>query len=193
MEDNEVREPDYTAYYTAQDYAKWTFEGLFELIKGRVWKMSPAPSASHQRVCFELTSEFSNVFRRKACQVFFAPFDVYLVNEGQSVAQGSTVVQPDLCVICDAQKIEEKGCIGAPDLVVEILSPSTAKKDLNDKYSIYQEFGVKEYWVVFPFDKAITLYVLHEGSFVEHASYAISDRLQSHLFPELSFELSEVF
>ena len=192
---NEVNEPEalYGGNYTAKDYLSWTFDELVELIKGKVWKMSPAPTSRHQRISVELSRIFANSFRKHQCTLFHAPFDVYLTHDLDQYKAANTVVQPDLCVICDRTKIKEFGCVGAPDLVVEILSKSTAKKDLNDKYNVYQEFGVKEYWVVFPLEKAITIYALVDGRFEEHGLYNFEDEIGSKLFPELTFGLEEVF
>ncbi|MFY0674854.1 MAG: Uma2 family endonuclease [Bacteroidia bacterium] len=118
---------------------------------------------------------------------------MYLVKDEEEVTKGTTVVQPDVCVICDSAKIQEKGCIGAPYLIIEIISPSTAKKDLNDKFDVYEEFGVKEYWVVFPGEKAINIYSLSDGQYELFKSYEKDDILQSPLFNQLKFKVDEVF
>ena len=189
-----ISEPDCSVNYTAKDYLNWTFEGLYELIKGKVWKMSPAPSSEHQRIDRKLVRKMLPLFSEGgSCELFYAPFDVYLVQEGEAIEKSTTVVQPDICVICDAHKIQDKGCIGAPDLVVEILSPSTAKKDLNDKFNVYEEFGVKEYWVVFPGQNAINIYSLIDGKFELHRTFRQDEILQSPLFEKLSFKVVEVF
>ena len=192
---NEVNEPEalYGGNYTAKDYLSWTFDELVELIKGKVWKMSPAPTSRHQIANSNLSRLFGNHFVGHKCITIHAPFDVYLTHEPNDYKSARTVVQPDLCVICDRTKIREFGCVGAPDLVVEILSKSTAKKDLNDKFNVYQEFGVREYWVVFPLEKAITIYTLVDGRFEEHGLFNFEDEIDSKLFPELTFKLEEVF
>ncbi len=119
--------PDKT--YTYADYLTWQFDEMVEIIKGKMFKMSPAPARMHQRVSSNLMHQVQGFFYKKPCQVYHAPFDVRLLaKKGNSDAQILTVVQPDLCVICDLSKLDEKGCVGAPDLVIEILSPSTRKK-----------------------------------------------------------------
>ena len=195
QENAKILEPDYSANYTVKDYLDWTFDGLFELIKGRVFKMSAAPSAEHAKIDINILRYFLPAFPKgnTSCHVFTAPFDVFLLKEGDLVEKGTTVVQPDICVVCKAEKIQEKGCVGAPDLVVEILSTSTAKKDFNEKYNAYEEFGVKEYWIVFPGEKAINIYSLIDGKFELHQTFKNNDLLQSPLFENLQFVVSEVF
>ena len=188
-----VEEPDYGAYYTAKDYVKWTFDGLYELINGKVWKMAPAPGAKHQRASFELTAEFSKVFRRQKCEVFVAPFDVFLTKTGEDELATDTVVEPDLCIICDPSKITERGCMGAPDLVVEILSPSTAKKDLNDKYKLYEQYGIPEYWVVFPREQSIEIFTLQNKKYERWILASKGDVIQSQLFDHLRFNIDDIF
>lgn len=191
--ENKVEEPDLSGTYTAADYLKWPFEGFAELIRGKIWKMSAAPSTTHARAGRQLLREFYRVFPENQCEVFTAPFDVYLVDENQYGPDAQNVLQPDICVVCDIQKVEEKGCVGAPDLVVEILSPSTAKRDLNDKFSIYEEFGVKEYWVVFPGEQSITIFTLHNHKLEKWKVLGKDDELCSNIFPNLSFRMAEVF
>lgn len=191
--ENKVEEPDLTGTYTVQDYLKWSFEGFAELIRGKIWKMSAAPSSTHARVSRQLLREFYSVFPENQCEVFTAPFDVYLVAENQYGPNAQNVLQPDICVVCDTSRVEEKGCIGAPDLVVEILSPSTAKRDLNDKFSIYEEFGVKEYWVVFPGEQSITIFTLQEDKLEKWKVLGKDSELSSSIFPNLSFKMSDIF
>ena len=125
---------------------------MTELIRGKIYKMSPAPTSKHQIVVGNLHGIVWNFLRGKSCKVFTAPFDVRLPSAPKKKADKeiSTVVQPDLCVICDLEKIDERGCLGAPDWIVEILSKFTSAKDLNEKFSVYEEAGVREYWVVHP-------------------------------------------
>lgn len=192
-EKQQTNEPDYSGSYTVKDYLKWSFDGLFEIIKGKVWKMSPAPTSSHQRINFNLSFEFGKVFKGQKCEAFHAPFDVYLNRENEDISKGTTVVQSDVCVICNPNKIQERGCIGAPDLVVEIISPSTARKDMYDKFNVYEEFGVKEYWIVFPGQNAINIFSLVEGKFELRKTFEEEEILQSPLFEQLRFKVAEVF
>lgn len=111
--------------YTYADYLKWKFKEQIELIKGKIMEMSPAPTSLHQRISMKLTLEFAKNFDNHNCRLYAAPFDVRFPDKQGNI---KTVVQPDLCVICDVSKIDLKGCIGAPDLIVEILSPGNTKK-----------------------------------------------------------------
>ncbi|MGB0430765.1 MAG: Uma2 family endonuclease [Bacteroidia bacterium] len=189
-----VSEPDYGGSYTVKDYLSWTFDGLYEIIKGKVWKMSPAPTSDHQRIDRRIVRKMLPYFPEGGnCELFYAPYDVYLIKEGDDLERATTVLQPDVCIVCNPKKIEKRGCIGAPDLVVEIISPSTAKKDLNDKFKVYEEFGVKEYWVVFPGEKAINIYTLVNGKYELFKSFGQDEELQSPLFEQLNFVVSEVF
>jgi Uma2 family endonuclease len=188
-----VEEPDLAGTYTAKDYLQWTFEGLVELIRGKIYKMSPAPSSKHQRILVGLTVAFEKFLKKGPCTLFVAPFDVYLVKHGQDYKETHNVVQPDLCIICDKEKIKEFGCVGSPDLLVEILSPSTASKDLKQKYELYEEYGVKEYWVVYPFEKVIQIYILENNKYKALKPITMNNEARSVLFPGLSFEVAEVF
>ena len=114
----------------------------WELIDGAAYAMSPAPKTNHQRLSFFIALEIGKYLEGRSCEAFSAPFDVRLADD--------TVVQPDLSVICDKSKIDEKGCSGAPDLVVEILSDSTAYKDETEKRLLYERVGVREYWIINP-------------------------------------------
>src|SRR5687768_7565222 len=131
-----AEEPDLSGSYTAKDYMKWTFEGLVELIRGKIYKMSPAPTSRHQRILIKLLVTFEKLVQNGPCTLFIAPFDVYLVKPGQHYKETRNVIQPDICIICEKEKIREFGCVGSPDLLVEILSPSTASKDLKQKYEL---------------------------------------------------------
>lgn len=146
--------------YTYADYLKFTFDDKVEIIKGKIYKMSPAPSSSHQAISIKLSTDLYLYFQAHNCSVFAAPFDVVLPVSGKDFEASDRVVQPDLCVICDPAKIQERGCFGAPDWIIEILSPHTAKKDLNDKYDLYEESGVLEYWIVDPIHRAVEVFSL---------------------------------
>jgi len=148
--------------FTYREYCSWPDDERWELIDGVAYDMSPAPSSRHQDLSTQLLVEISLFLKTKPCKVFSAPFDVMLPafpieNEDEI----NTIIQPDISVICDPSKIIEKGCLGAPDLIVEILSPSTSKKDLNEKFGLYEKHGVKEYWVVDPGNKYIRVFHLH--------------------------------
>jgi len=194
QESNIIKEPFllYDKKWTYADYLQFDLDYMVELIQGRVYKMTPAPSSWHQEISMELSLILGNFFSDNPCKVFHAPFDVILPINNENKQTSTTVVQPDLCVICDLVKIEKTGCFGPPDLLVEILSPSTSKKDLNQKYEIYEITGVKEYWIVYPMERIVTVYVLQEGKYSHHQSYTHEDEICSALFPELKFALSNV-
>lgn len=148
---------DLTRQYTYADYLQWTFRERVELLRGWVTRMSSAPNMAHQRLAVELTRRLGNLFYRSPCQVFAAPFDVKLPN----TRGGETVVQPDLCIVCDPAKLTRQGCTGAPDWVIEILSLGNTRRELKDKFGLYEESGVREYWLVSPYDRNVLRYVLN--------------------------------
>lgn len=182
-------------HYTYSEYLQWQFDEFVELIRGKIFPMS-APLSQHQRIVGNLHLDLGNFLRGKNCQVFIAPFDVRLPtydNMGALVAYTDTVVQPDLCVICDLEKIDRRGCNGVPDMIIEVLSPSTAKKDLNEKFNLYQEVGVKEYWVVFPDAEEISVYLLENEKYVLVNQYEENDQVPVNILPGLVVNLEDVF
>ncbi|MDQ2753189.1 MAG: Uma2 family endonuclease, partial [Bacteroidota bacterium] len=124
---------------------------------------------------------------------YSAPFDVRLVRERKEDKDVFTVVQPDICVICDMSKMDDRGYAGSPDLIIEIISPSTAKKDLDYKYNLYEENSVKEYWIVFPDSNAIDQYFLLEGKYQRKGVFVNSQRFNSVTFPHLEINLEDIF
>jgi len=152
----------------------------------------------HQLLSGELQGQIWSYLRKKACKVFSAPFDVRLsLPPGQQTSDKlDTVVQPDMCVVCDARKLDRRGCQGPPDWVIEILSPSTTHKDLHEKFTLYQHAGVSEYWVVFPFERALAVYHLNEEGLyqaLQPQPFAAPKVVTSLTFPELSIDLGELF
>ncbi|NND32025.1 MAG: Uma2 family endonuclease [Saprospiraceae bacterium] len=196
MEENKniVSEPnlEYSAY-TYADYLDFTFDYMVELIRGRIYKMTPAPSPNHQRVVGNLHLQIRSRLDENSCQVYLAPIDVILPIYNPTKDSPNTVVQPDLCIICDPSKIQEAGCFGAPDLVIEVISPHTSKKDLTKKYEVYEEVGVREYWIVFPKDEIIETFVLADSKFIRSETYVKSDQISSAIFRDLRFGLESVF
>lgn len=133
---------DLTKQYSYKDYLKWQFSERLELIRGYVHQISPAPSRRHQELVHNFTLSLGNYLKGKKCKIYSAPFDVRLPSLGNS--ETLTVLQPDISVICDLTKLDDQGCVGAPDLVIEILSPGNTDKEMKHKYGIYEESGVKE-------------------------------------------------
>ena len=180
--------------YTYADYLAWD-EGRWELIDGEVWDMTPAPSRLHQEISGELFYILHDFFRGKDCSVYAAPFDVRL--PGSDNAEDytvTTVVQPDISVICDQSKLDDHGCAGSPDLIIEILSPATAAKDLKVKRALYERHGVQEYWLVHPTDKVVMSYQLvDDGQYGKAQIFDRDDMLQSTRFEELIIQLSSIF
>jgi len=147
--------------FTYGDYRRWPDDERWELIDGMAWSMSPAPKRRHQSLAGTIFSDLANFLRAKPCKVYISPFDVLLPDGEEPDDDVDSVVQPDVVVFCDRSKLTEAGARGAPDLVVEILSPSTSKKDQHEKLSLYERHGVREYWVVDPGNRSIR--VLHLG------------------------------
>jgi len=192
----DINQLDVNGTYTYADYLLWRFKEQVELLRGKLFKMSPAPREIHQRVSMYLSGELYNFFKDKTCRFYSAPFDVRIPakgTKGTTDNQIYTIVQPDLCVVCDLEKIDGRGCIGAPDLVVEILSPSNSRKDLKDKYEIYEEAGVPEYWIVDPDNKAFYRYVLQEGVYIGLPPVSEGDVFRSRKFPEMEIDTRLIF
>ena len=186
---------DVNKQYTYADYLTWFDEKRRELYNGFIKLMSPAPTKSHQKIIANIHLILGNYFKKKQCEVFFAPFDVRLYRNGEKENDKiNTVVQPDICVICDHDKLDEHGCIGAPDLIIEVVSKNNSKRDVKDKYKMYEEHGVREYWMVFPFEKTVLVYVLNtEKKYVQAGIYAEDERIKVNIFEGLYVDLKEVF
>ena len=184
---------DPEGHYSYSDYLKWRFQERVELIKGRIFKMSPAPNMAHQRASQALNFKLLSFFHQQPCVVCAAPFDVRLPVRDKK-GRDTTVVQPDLCVICEESKLDEQGCNGAPDWVIEILSPGNSRLEMREKFQAYEEAGVREYWLVNPAEKIVLPYVLNEaGQYYGLAPATEEDQLRPHIFPELAIDLKEVF
>ena len=183
---------DLTKEYTFSDYMKWQFSDRVELLRGFINKMSPAPNRRHQALSRNLSYSFFKKFKNgKTCEVYFAPFDVRL--HVPSAKKDTTVVQPDICIICDKNKLDDQGCNGAPDLIVEILSPSNSKHDADTKFKLYEESGVKEYWMVEPEQQMVFVYSLQNSLYVGLKPFTIGEIIDSPLFPDLKVEVDEIF
>ncbi len=180
--------------FTYGDYLTWDDGERWELIDGVPYNMSPAPRLRHQAISRELLTEFSLYLRGKQCQVFAAPFDVRLPEADENDDLVETVLQPDLSVICDRTKLDEAGCRGAPDLIIEILSPATAHKDLKVKFDRYERAGVREYWIVDPAGETVQLFTVGcNGKYGRPELFGAGDRVKVGLFPELKIDLAVVF
>jgi Uma2 family endonuclease len=191
---SKVEEPDPSIIYTYADYLKWQFEERLELFRGKIFKLS-APNTNHQVILANTLVLFAAFLKKKPCKVFIAPFDVRLpVKNQKKDDEVTTVVQPDLCIVCDESKIDSRGCCGAPDLVIEVLSPGNSKKEINLKYELYEEAGVKEYWIVNPVEENIVVFILNEeGKFSGLKMYAGEDIIRSVAVPGLNINVPEIF
>ncbi|HTI09992.1 MAG TPA: Uma2 family endonuclease [Puia sp.] len=192
--DQLVEEPDPSYTYTYADYMRWNFLERLELLRGKIFRMG-ALNTAHQLVGGKLYNEFYNYLKGKSCQVFIAPYDIRLpIQNKKRDDEITTVVQPDVCVVCDSSKVDERGVCGAPDLVIEILSPGNSKKEVRDKYELYEEAGVKEYWVVNPTEQNLVVFLLTaEGKFGGARMYANGDRLNASSVPGFSINVTEIF
>jgi Uma2 family endonuclease len=191
----DINQLDFNKTYSYADYLTWKFQERLEIFKGKIFRMSPAPSTSHQKVASNLHGILWNKFKNHSCNLFSAPFDVRLLDKKKSTNDSEifTVVQPDLCVICDENKLDKRGAFGAPDLVIEILSPGNSKKEMKYKFDLYEEAGVLEYWIVNPEDKTFLIYVLRDDQFIGMHPLIEEDQIKSPLFPQLDFILEEIF
>jgi len=175
-------------------YQTWPEGERWELIEGEAFDMSPAPNTNHQRLSMKISGEIYNFLKDKPCELFPAPFDVRLSEMENSEEQDiETVVQPDIVVICDNNKIDKKGCLGAPDLVIEILSPSTGYKDETSKLALYEKHGVKEYWIVNPEAEYIMIYHLEGKKYSKPDYLRKEDILESLVLKGLNINLQDIF
>ena len=180
--------------FTYKDYLTWSDNERWELINGTAYNMTPAPSMNHQRILRQLLLQLGNFLSDKSCEVFTAPFDVRLSATDEKDEDSKNVVQPDIVVICDSSKLDEKGCKGAPDLTIEIVSPASASIDNIKKMDLYEKNGVKEYWIVHPIYKIVTIYkIMENGSYGKPEIYSEKDKIEVELLKGLTVDLGLVF
>jgi len=185
--------------YSYADYLTWADDTMREIINGFVYSFS-APFRNHAGATATFFGKvWSYIDRKKGkCKIYTAPFDVRLPMNGETADDKIyNVVQPDICVICDLSKLDKRGCIGAPDLIVEVFSPSTGKRDMNEKFSLYEKAGVSEYWIVYPNDKAVTVFLLQpDGKYDEGATYELingAKKVPVKTLAGLVMDLEELF
>lgn len=187
---------DLNKTYSYADYLTWQFNETVELIKGKIMLMSPAPNVLHQSISGNLHGICYQFFRHKKCRLFAAPFDVRLYDRKKSILANQdvhTVVQPDLCVICNPDLLDKQGCNGAPDWIIEIVSRGNSKREMNIKYDLYAEAGVTEYWLVYPAQLAIHQFVLDDNGRYQLTHMYADGIATPALFPDLAIDLAEVF
>jgi len=180
--------------FSYADLLTWPENERWELIEGVAYDMSPAPSRRHQKVAAELFGQFWLFLNGRLCEVYMAPFDVRLPDHAEDGMSATTVVQPDITIVCDREKLDERGCLGSPTLVVEVLSPATANKDWREKFHAYQRAGVQEYWIVSPSDKTLIVFTLDmHGCYGAPTTFGNEEHAPVGVLPGLTIDLGRVF
>jgi len=188
----EVRIPK---IYTYADYLGFPEDARVELIDGVIYDMSPAPSRKHQKIVVELTTVINNYLKasKKFCEIYTAPFDVVLVEEGQDEKQAINVVQPDISIICDKRKLTDKGCVGAPEMIIEVVSEYNPSHDYVRKLNLYNQFKVKEYWIVNPYEESIVIYTYKDNiGYSSPKVYTFNDKVKVGIFEDLMIDFAQI-
>ncbi len=195
-----VAEPESPYGFTYADYLTWNFKERIELIRGRIFKMSPAPSITHQRIALNIATKFQIFLDGKDCKCFLSPIDVRLKGKPfrkkkRRDDQITTVVQPDIIVVCDEEKLRDNRSVdGAPELIVEILSPGNTHTEIKYKFDLYEENGVQEYWVVYPEYEQIYVYLLNEqDEYGKPTLYEASENISSKVVKGFKIRMKELF
>lgn len=181
--------------FTYSDYASWPDDKRYEVIAGMAYSMAPGANDMHQDASTELVYQFRAYLKDKRCKVYHTPFDVILPEKDETFDTASNVVQPDVFIVCNKDKITRKGCCGAPDLVVEILSPLSVKRDIKEKRKLYQRFGIKEYWILDPIYRTVQVHKLDkDGKYSFPETYTEEDKIKVGIFNnELEIDLAIIF
>lgn len=181
--------------YTYADYLSWPDEERWELIDGVPYDMSPAPSRRHQEISAALTGELYAYLKGKPCKVYAAPFDVRLPRDGEIEDKDiKTVVQPDLVIVCKRDRLDDRGCVKAPDLAIEIISRYTSSKDTVKKFNLYEREGVREYWVIRPDDKTVAVFKLgSDNRYGRPEMYTAEEKIKVGIFDSLVIDLQDIF
>ncbi|MFX3625103.1 MAG: Uma2 family endonuclease [Ectobacillus sp.] len=182
---------DENSRYTFQDYIKWDEGERYEIMDGEL-VMLATPTRKHQGIVSFLTTSFNMHFHGNKCKVYPAPFSVRF-SEADDYDHADNVFEPDISIVCNKDQLDEYGCKGAPSLIVEVLSPSTAKNDRVKKYNSYQKFGVKEYWIVDPVNETVEVYVLEDGIYQRWNAFGIEDAISSKQFEYLEVSAEDLF
>jgi len=190
--------PSNVERFTYADLLTWPADERWELIDGVAYKMaydlSPTPSRHHQQIVTALSAQFYNYLEGKPCEVFSAPFDVRLPKPAEDGMSATTVVEPDVTVVCDPEKLDDRGCLGAPTLVVEVLSPDTATYDQREKFHTYERAGVPEYWIISPFGQNLQVFTLDAtGHYGPPTVYGKDEEVPVGVLPGLVIQLGRVF
>ncbi len=177
-------------YYTYADYQFWPEEVRYELIEGTAYAMAPAPTRTHQNLVGELFVQVKTALRGKPCQAFVAPFDVRLPHADEHDDEVHTVVQPDVLVVCDASKVDERGVRGAPDWVAEVISPTSAARDQIVKLALYERAGVREFWLLHPTYRLVSVYRLLEGRYQRPEIREMQGTLEIGILPDVIIDFA---
>lgn len=178
--------------HTYGEYCTWPEDVRYELIEGRAYAMSPGPNRRHQELLGEIFRQIADALEGTGCRVYVAPLDVRLPRANEADDDVDTVVQPDISVVCDRSKLDDRGCRGAPDWVIEVLSPSTAGHDQILKRAVYERHGVREYWLIHPADKVVTVYQLVDGAYGKPEISELKDTLPCGILPEVVIDWARV-
>lgn len=181
-------------YYTYADILNWPEDERVELIDGEVYMMAPGPSFEHQSISMAIALQLGKHLEGKRCRVLCAPFDVCLFERNDDEPyEADTVVQPDIFVVCDPSKWDKRCCKGAPDLIIEILSPSSRQRDRLTKLNLYQRAGVKEYWIVDPDEKTVIVMTLEDGEHYAPTAYSSQATVPVGVLEDCKIDLGPVF
>ena len=181
-----------TQHYNYGDYVTWSDDAQCELIDGEAFMMSPAPDLAHQEVAGEIYFQIRQALQGNPCRAFMAPIDVRLPKQNEADDQIDTVVQPDLFVVCNSNKLDKRGVRGAPDWIIEVLSPSTASRDQITKRNLYERHGVFEYWLVHPVDRMLTIYHLENGEYHKPVLTKLEGQTSVKILPEIVIRWDEL-
>jgi len=186
--------PEGDKEYTYSDYLSWDHEERWEIIEG-IPCMKAAPSRIHQEILMELSKQIANFLTGKGCRIYPAPFCVRLPGgNDKDDKEIKNVVEPDITIVCDRSKLDDKGCKGAPDMIIEIVSPSTARKDRIEKFNLYEKAGVKEYWLIEPDEKILSVFVLQDDNrYGRPEMYTEEDEVKVTVLHDLVIDLNSIF
>lgn len=188
-------ELDLNKRYSYADYLTWFDDKRRELFDGFIKLMTPAPLRKHQIISTNLLVDIGYFLRKKKCEVYSTPFDVRFPKKNETENENIyTVLQPDISIICDLSKLDRRGCLGAPDMIIEIVSESNSKRDVEYKFEIYQEHGVREYWTVFPETKIVNVFLLDKNKkYILKKAYAESGKVKVNILEDFYIELEDIF
>ena len=185
--------PNKDKIYTYKDYLTFPNDERIEIVEGELYNMSPAPARIHQKLISNISYELQHYIKSNngECEVYVAPFDVILKNDDEETINSKSVVQPDISVICDKNKLTDSGCTGSPDMIIEVVSPSNSSHDYITKLNLYQKYKVKEYWIIDPRVKKTYVYKLGENEFYDMVnSYTFQDKVKVNIYDDLEIDFS---